>query len=125
MGPGVVETNVNHSEDFTQFKEASLRRQTFSPRFAHLHAGSRSAKLLALAGAPVSPGAESEDGAFSGAKRWFNQIPAFLTHHGMRQPSDTSDSLVRARPEKRKGDVTCLQYGTIDDAGMRRLEGRS
>ncbi|KAI0048961.1 DNase I-like protein [Auriscalpium vulgare] len=39
-------------------------------------------------------------------------------------PTVASESTV-APTRARKGDVVCLSYGTLDDQGMRRLEGRS
>jgi hypothetical protein len=39
-------------------------------------------------------------------------------------PNNTSEP-DHVRPTPRKGDVVCLSYDTLDDKGMRRLEGRS
>jgi hypothetical protein len=52
--------------------------------------------------------------------RW-RFLPSFLTHSST--PSTASDIPIRQRP--RKGDIICLNYDTLDDRGMRRLEGRS
>jgi hypothetical protein len=38
---------------------------------------------------------------------------------------DVAVSAPHASPRPRKGDVVCLSYRTLDDQGMRRLEGRS
>lgn len=59
--------------------------------------------------------------------RW-RFIPSFLSSNNSTAsnvtPVATSPPELPARPP-RKGDVVCLSYATLDDRGMRRLEGRS
>lgn len=63
--------------------------------------------------------------------RFIHDIPNWLhRHHGSTTEAevDTERSLpVEDEVQRRhlKGEVVCLHYGTIDDAGMRLLEGRS
>ncbi|KAH9945499.1 DNase I-like protein [Epithele typhae] len=45
-------------------------------------------------------------------------------HQTMGQPSDQATPSLQA-PVHRRGDVVCLKYDTLDDQGMRKLEGRS
>ncbi|THV03175.1 DNase I-like protein [Dendrothele bispora CBS 962.96] len=57
--------------------------------------------------------------------RW-RFLPAFFTHSST--PSNASDALPTTPAHQRsprKGDVICLDYNTLDDREMRRLEGRS
>jgi hypothetical protein len=72
-----------------------------------------------------------EKGAFA---RFFRDIPNWLhrhTTHTVDEPALPSDgqqmdNMQEVRLKRHmKGEVVCLGYGTIDDAGMRALEGRS
>lgn len=59
--------------------------------------------------------------------RW-RFFPSFLTHHSTsssssQDPSLSTDALPPRPP--RRGEVLCLNYNTLDDREMRRLEGRS
>ncbi|KAF8207552.1 hypothetical protein K438DRAFT_1815204 [Mycena galopus ATCC 62051] len=59
--------------------------------------------------------------------RW-RFFPSFLTHNSThssisQDPSLSTDGLSPRPP--RRGEVLCLNYNTLDDRGMRRLEGRS
>jgi hypothetical protein len=72
--------------------------------------------------------------SLASARRWFSHLPGMLLHP---RGSITSDSpgmpIIKPQEEpeplpvvrRRKGEVDCLEYKTIDDPGMRRLEGRS
>ncbi|KAL0954741.1 hypothetical protein HGRIS_003693 [Hohenbuehelia grisea] len=40
-------------------------------------------------------------------------------------PSAQSDAVTAVEPPPRRGDVVCMNYKTLDDKGMRKLEGRS
>ena len=73
--------------------------------------------------------------SLASARRWFSNLPGILLHprgsitdqhHTMH---DDVVAPVEPEPEpvirRRKGEVDCLEYTTIDDVGMRRLEGRS
>lgn len=71
-------------------------------------------------------GIESLQESIQTARRWLNQLSM---HH--RTSIDDHDATFAPTPAPPpppthlKGEVVCLHYGTIDDAGMRRLEGRS
>lgn len=59
--------------------------------------------------------------------RW-RILQSFLSHNPTQSDTSldqtpTAEVIPPARP--RKGDVVCLEYSTLDDRGMRRLEGRS
>lgn len=81
---------------------------------------------------PVSQDARMEDkSAFS---RFMRDLPNWLHSRNSTvvpdplagkadQPSSPAPTSVV--PRRRKGEVVCLGYGTIDDVGMRQLEGRS
>ncbi|KAJ6577235.1 Endonuclease/exonuclease/phosphatase [Mycena capillaripes] len=59
--------------------------------------------------------------------RW-RFFPSFLSHSSTQSSSSQDPSLsvdtIPPRPPRR-GEVLCLNYNTLDDRGMRRLEGRS
>ncbi|WVQ78224.1 hypothetical protein IAT38_000307 [Cryptococcus sp. DSM 104549] len=69
---------------------------------------------------------EAESGKL---KRWLHEFDDWL--HGNREAAGSGEGEVGgegvevAPPRRRKGEVVCLHYGTIDDTGMRQLEGRS
>ncbi|KAJ7219954.1 inositol polyphosphate phosphatase [Mycena pura] len=54
--------------------------------------------------------------------RW-RFFPSFLTSSSSQDPSFLSDATPTKSPSR--GEVICLNYDTLDDRGMRRLEGRS
>ncbi|KAG7089700.1 hypothetical protein E1B28_011355 [Marasmius oreades] len=56
--------------------------------------------------------------------RW-RFLQSFLTHHSSGSTSSDNSIVVPSTKLPRKGDVVCLSYNTLDDKGMRRLEGRS
>ncbi|KAG6853783.1 hypothetical protein C0991_001372 [Blastosporella zonata] len=64
------------------------------------------------------------------SSRW-RFFPSFFSHNTQSTTSidqQSADSVPLAPappPPPRKGDVVCLSYDTLDDRGMRRLEGRS
>jgi hypothetical protein len=60
------------------------------------------------------------------ARRWFSQLPALLHQRASIISMDHSVPPVTEPPaRRRKGEVECIAYGTIDDQMMRKLEGRS
>lgn len=81
----------------------------------------------------------SGETSLQSAKRWFSSLPGLLLHprNSVAVDQDVSaagldaddqvmfnaDPIVPVR--RRKGEVDCLEYTTIDDVGMRKLEGRS
>ena len=99
-----------------------------------LHAeGGQSMSRSSTQGTTAQPvlGHPEERGAFA---RFLRDIPNWLHRHTSIHSSDEPAALADAAeqesepvPVKRhmKGEVVCLGYGTIDDAGMRALEGRS
>ncbi|KAK4687734.1 hypothetical protein P7C73_g2391, partial [Tremellales sp. Uapishka_1] len=56
--------------------------------------------------------------------KFLKDLPNILHRTSINLP-DTDDKADDSRRRKQKGEVVCLHYGTIDDEGMRRLEGRS
>ncbi|KAF8150564.1 Endonuclease/exonuclease/phosphatase [Crassisporium funariophilum] len=56
--------------------------------------------------------------------RW-RFLPSFLSPTSAQVHTTTELSHPLPQPTNRKGDVICLSYNTLDDRGMRRLEGRS
>ncbi|KAJ7650437.1 inositol polyphosphate phosphatase [Roridomyces roridus] len=57
--------------------------------------------------------------------RW-RFFPSFLSHTSTQSTSSHDASIDTAPPRApRRGEVVCLNYDTLDDRGMRRLEGRS
>ncbi|WRT67003.1 uncharacterized protein IL334_003969 [Kwoniella shivajii] len=69
---------------------------------------------------------ESDKNAFM---RFLKDLPGWLHRSSSATNPDKQDitlSYEEAQEKKwKKGEVRCLHYGTIDDAGMRQLEGRS
>ncbi|KNZ72104.1 72 kDa inositol polyphosphate 5-phosphatase [Termitomyces sp. J132] len=57
------------------------------------------------------------------SSRW--RFLPFFSHNTRSSTSIEPPSSADAVPAPRKGDVVCLSYHTLDDRGMRRLEGRS
>ena len=127
---------------------ASSRPGTSPAKSAPLGAPARSATSPS---APLTAGPESHprtqarllaDGGDGGSvhPRW--RLLSFLSRDG-EATRDVDDAVAVARalasssggpdavtiatesPRPRKGDVVCLSYRTLDDRGMRRLEGRS
>jgi hypothetical protein len=49
----------------------------------------------------------------------------FLSREGAAPTNTPADRTVDASPPPQKGEVICLSYTSLDDRGMRRLEGRS
>jgi hypothetical protein len=83
-------------------------------------------RATASAGLP-STSTASPDGISLPPFRW-RFLPSFLSSRNSTQSSTSVDppapsELFSTLP--RKGDVVCLTYNTLDDRGMRRLEGRS
>jgi hypothetical protein len=83
------------------------------------------------AGSGAAGGSASGGGGVN--QRW--RLLSFLSRDGeatrdVDDPAELSTSsggpdVVTESPRPRKGDVVCLSYRTLDDRGMRRLEGRS
>ncbi|TFY62188.1 hypothetical protein EVJ58_g4021 [Rhodofomes roseus] len=62
----------------------------------------------------------------SPASRWFGFLPAFLHREGSMPTMSRPDSpITPEQPPPQRGTVVCLGYRSLDDAAMRRLEGRS
>lgn len=62
------------------------------------------------------------------ASRWFGFLPFINrdpTSHSRGPTASPTPDLARSSPPPRRGDVVCLSYRSLDDYGMRRLEGRS
>lgn len=67
--------------------------------------------------------------SIANAKKWFSHLvrPRSEIEEAPvpRSPSPEPEPAPEPDPPKRKGEVVCLKYDTLDDAAMRRLEGRS
>ncbi|ODO03460.1 hypothetical protein L198_02307 [Cryptococcus wingfieldii CBS 7118] len=64
---------------------------------------------------------------FGSLRRWMKEFPGWL-HVTKDKPVEDKEMLhpiVEQEKRWQKGEVRCLHYGTIDDSGMRLLEGRS
>ncbi|KAI0784455.1 hypothetical protein C8Q75DRAFT_778933 [Abortiporus biennis] len=76
----------------------------------------------------IAPSVPPKDNSPPTSNRWlnFNFLP-FLSRDIPSSATTSSPpaSVYLPPPPPRKGDVVCLSYGTLDDKGMRRLEGRS
>jgi hypothetical protein len=70
---------------------------------------------------------EGETSFFSAQRKWFRDLPSILLHQRTSTETREGVSLGHVMDEVRvrqRGEVECLSYGTLDDAAMRRLEGR-
>lgn len=62
----------------------------------------------------------------SPSSRWFGFLPAFLHREGTLPTISRPDSPITPDPPPpQRGTVVCLDYRSLDDVAMRRLEGRS
>ncbi|WVO12758.1 hypothetical protein L204_100366 [Cryptococcus depauperatus] len=68
---------------------------------------------------PMKTDRENE---LSGFQRWLQNLPSWL-HRSDHKPKEEAEAQKSKRWQK--GEVQCLHYGTIDDSGMKLLEGRS
>ncbi|KAK0480241.1 inositol polyphosphate phosphatase [Armillaria novae-zelandiae] len=74
--------------------------------------------------APLDRAIRDHTQRISTPSRW--RFFPFLSHNNSSTPNPLEADRENARTEvRRKGDVICLSYDTLDDRGMRRLEGRS
>ncbi len=72
---------------------------------------------------PTSLWNQVDSPASAPAKRWYwNILPR---RDGAGIATLVPDVESPLQESYRKGDIICLDYGTLDDAAMRRLEGRS
>ncbi len=70
---------------------------------------------------------DSERSFFSARRKWLRDLPSILLHQRTSTESSHEVSLgqvVDTVRKKQRGEVECVRYGTLDDAAMRRLEGR-
>jgi hypothetical protein len=75
---------------------------------------------------PAHDGDRSELHFFASPRKWFKDLPNLLLHHQRVSPDEErGEQAEEAVPKKQRGEVDCLRYSTLDDAGMRLLEGRS
>ena len=79
--------------------------------------------------AEVPPPVPPKDVTSPSSHRWLSNFLPFLsrdytsqTHLPLELPPEPEPT---PAPPPRKGEVVCLEYRTLDDKGMRRLEGRS
>lgn len=86
-------------------------------------------KVSASAGLPsVAPGASPNGinipSAPAASSRW-RFLSSFLPHNSSQSNTSIELPATGDHVTPSKGDVVCLSYNTLDDRGMRRLEGRS
>ncbi|KAF5367443.1 hypothetical protein D9758_003808 [Tetrapyrgos nigripes] len=114
----VSSTDRPHSEDKLQ-RSSSLASKK-GPSERHIRRNS----TLASSNTENSSSTEATTTNIPSTPRW-RFLPSFFTHNST--PSTASDipSTIPVRPRPRKGEILCLNYDTLDDRGMRRLEGRS
>lgn len=70
-------------------------------------------------------GGDGVETSIATAKKWFNHLVRPRSDIEVVQPDHPPSPEKEPEPPKRKGEVVCLKYDTLDDADMRRLEGRS
>ncbi len=77
----------------------------------------------------VSPpsGATRELGHLPTPSRWrfLNPFVSHNNNNAVPTLNQMPDAVVATPEIRRKGDIVCLSYDTLDDRGMRKLEGRS
>ncbi|KIY68852.1 DNase I-like protein [Cylindrobasidium torrendii FP15055 ss-10] len=103
-----------------------------SSRSAHRSPPSRRASLTYERSAPIADptgGGSSTRDFFQAHPRWRFLMNPFSSSSGVPVESPTATLTPPALPEReivrRKGDIVCLEYRTLDDRQMRNLEGRS
>ncbi|KAG6873244.1 hypothetical protein C0995_001264 [Termitomyces sp. Mi166 len=114
--------------------EVGLRRTssaTDSPSGANEH-HIQAQRRMTASGAMLSPltlqqypHLDTQPSVSSSRWRFF---PSFFSHNGTQSSIEqlsSADGVPAPVALPRKGDVVCLGYDTLDDRGMRRLEGRS
>ena len=73
-----------------------------------------------------SPALTAAPTVTSPTSRWFGFLPAFLHREGSMPTFSRPDSPIPLDPPPpQRGTVVCLDYRSLDDVAMRRLEGRS
>lgn len=101
---------------------------TASPSGANNQHDQAQRRMTASGGMPRSltlqqyPHLDTQPSASS--SRW-RFLPSLFSHNTQSSTSIERPSSADAVLAPRKGDVVCLSYDTLDDRGMRRLEGRS
>jgi hypothetical protein len=70
-------------------------------------------------------GGDGVETSIATAKKWFNHLVRPRSDIEVAQPDHPEREEEEPEPPKRKGEVVCLKYDTLDDAEMRKLEGRS
>lgn len=80
-------------------------------------------------GESLGTGRHDRDEQRSAFMKFIRGLPDFLHGRNSTAAADSAanEEPVKSLPPKRrqKGEVVCMHYGTIDDQGMRQLEGRS
>ncbi|KAF8905008.1 hypothetical protein CPB84DRAFT_1845100 [Gymnopilus junonius] len=115
----------HHQNGFGRFSDSLPRRAhtTLSPPptapFPSEYPCRRSTAFDTIV-SPLSP-----DRPQSASGSIWRFLPAFLSPSHNQDSAVPSEHSLSLLPQPLKGDVTCLNYNTLDDRGMRRLEGRS
>ncbi|WWD01539.1 hypothetical protein V866_008484 [Kwoniella sp. B9012] len=88
-----------------------------------------STSTAAVSTTGVEGGGRERESDKNGFIRFLKDLPSWLHRSSSNNPHQPNEITltIESPVEKRwkKGEVRCLHYGTIDDAGMRLLEGRS
>lgn len=121
LGRSIAPTTMNHHPSHAKHGERQLLRgnTAFSPPPTAPLPSETPARRSTAPEAPESP--LFLDRPQSATPSLWRFLPAFLspTHH------QGNMEIKHAPPLPIKGHVICLAYNTLDDRGMRRLEGRS
>ncbi|KAJ9105368.1 hypothetical protein QFC21_001737 [Naganishia friedmannii] len=70
-------------------------------------------------------GSDGVETSIATAKKWFNHLVRPRSDIEVAPPDRPPSPEEEPEPPRRKGEVVCLKYDTLDDADMRKLEGRS
>ncbi|KAJ9120611.1 hypothetical protein QFC22_002540 [Naganishia vaughanmartiniae] len=70
-------------------------------------------------------GGDGVETSIATAKKWFNHLVRPRSDIEVAPAEHPPSPEEEVEPPRRKGEVVCLKYDTLDDADMRKLEGRS
>ncbi|KAJ3744193.1 inositol polyphosphate phosphatase [Lentinula detonsa] len=130
--PGeVMTTDANHLPLQNEYDSSKLKRSfsSSSRKRSKSAVAERNPKRASTSAPPIppetSPYSAPREHA-SALSKW--KIFPFLYHTSTSSSSSdvlSTPTIVHGTKPPRKGDIICLSYDTLDDRGMRRLEGRS
>lgn len=124
------ESSLSHSSPSQTRVGGGHRKASLSPTKPAPDLGLTHAKTQQPAHGDTPPaGRQDRDEQRSAFMKFIRNLPDFL--HGRNSVSPSNQLSQKVEPVKtpprrrQRGEVVCLHYGTIDDQGMRQLEGRS